>query len=246
MPIHPRSALRSGNRPRNVPSPTHTAAQRLEHWKSVASIASAVAIPIVLAIAGYLIQRQLADEGLRKDYVSIATSILKEDPKSQEPDLRKWAVDVLDQNSPVPFSKSARLGLEKGIPVVVPGIAIHPPPDMCMAPTKPRTINSALERLSRDVKKINSGVVSADDAATIIEHFLKFMDEVLDQERDAGVARIQLDCMQSWAKATMEVDDNYRRSIGAPDSKTVYDEIRASRVKAESAANPAPSASSQR
>jgi len=67
-----------------------------------------VAIPIVLAIGGYFIQRQLADEGLKKDYVSIAAGILKENAAGQEADLRKWAVEILETNSPVPFTSNAK------------------------------------------------------------------------------------------------------------------------------------------
>src|ERR1035437_9012527 len=83
----------------------------LERAKNMATIFSAIAIPIVLTIAGYLIQRQLTDDSLKKDYVGIATGILKENPANQEPDLRTWAVKVLDENSPVPFSKKAKESL---------------------------------------------------------------------------------------------------------------------------------------
>ena len=103
--------------------PIGPAVDNLERWKSVTSIASAIAIPFVLAIVGYFIQKQLADEGLKKDYVSIAANILKENSAGQEPDLRKWAVEVLEKNSPIPFTPNAKRSLEQGIPLVVPGPA---------------------------------------------------------------------------------------------------------------------------
>ncbi len=56
----------------------------LERTKNVATIISAIAIPIVQAIAGYFVQ----NEGLKKDYVGIAAGILKEDATKQEPELR--------------------------------------------------------------------------------------------------------------------------------------------------------------
>ena len=68
---------------------------KYEAAKNIATIFSAIAIPVVLTIAGYYIQRQLADDGLKKDYVGIAASILKENPANQEPDLRKWATRLL-------------------------------------------------------------------------------------------------------------------------------------------------------
>ena len=57
--------------------------RKLERAKTYATIFSAIAIPVVLTISGYFIQRQLASEGLRKDYVGIATAILKEKPEGQ-------------------------------------------------------------------------------------------------------------------------------------------------------------------
>ena len=59
-----------------------TQGDRLERWKQVAQIASAVAVPVVLAILGYFVQRSLADAGLKKDYVQMALSVLKEGPSS--------------------------------------------------------------------------------------------------------------------------------------------------------------------
>jgi len=84
----------------------------LEQWKALASIASSVAVPIVLAVVGYFVQRQLASEGLKKDYVQIAVSILKEDPARQDADLRRWAVRIVDENSPVPLGSAAKRSLE--------------------------------------------------------------------------------------------------------------------------------------
>src|SRR5690606_30581004 len=60
---------------------------KLAQVPAIASIASSLAIPVVLAVIGYFVQKQLADEGLKKDYVSIAVGILNSDPSSQEQDL---------------------------------------------------------------------------------------------------------------------------------------------------------------
>ncbi|MCD6672152.1 MAG: hypothetical protein LT106_04790 [Burkholderiaceae bacterium] len=71
----PSATLRARNRGK--------AAQRqddptFERAKNIATIVSAIAIPIVLAIVGYFVQRELSNEGLKKDYVGIAAGILKE------------------------------------------------------------------------------------------------------------------------------------------------------------------------
>lgn len=85
-----------------------------ERAKNIATIFSAIAIPIVLTIAGYFIQKQITNDSLKKDYVGIAAGILKDDAKVQEPDLRAWAVKVLDDNSPVPFRKKQRMACYLG------------------------------------------------------------------------------------------------------------------------------------
>ncbi|RJX83510.1 hypothetical protein [Pseudomonas sp. LS-2] len=85
---------------------------RLSQIQSIASILSAIAIPIVLAVVGYAVQQSIATDGIKKDYVSIAMGILKDAGNAQDPDLKKWAVAVVAKYSPVPFSDSATKGLE--------------------------------------------------------------------------------------------------------------------------------------
>lgn len=103
--------------------------ESLNKWQSIASIAASVAIPIVLAFVGYIVQAKISTEGIRKDYVQIAISILKE---GQDEELRKWAVEVLDENSPIPFSKDLRTKLEKNrvyVPVAVECPGFPNPPE---------------------------------------------------------------------------------------------------------------------
>lgn len=83
----------------------------LAKWQAVASIVGSLAVPVVLAVFGYLIQRQLASEGLRKDYVQIAVSVLNQEPAKQEAELRLWAIATLESNSPIPFTTAVKDGL---------------------------------------------------------------------------------------------------------------------------------------
>ncbi|MDZ7922471.1 MAG: hypothetical protein U5M23_00105 [Marinagarivorans sp.] len=73
----------------------------LKKYQAISSIASYIAIPLIIAAIGFVLQSRLGDDGLNKDYVSIAVGILKNNPSAQEPDLRKWAVAVLDKHSPI-------------------------------------------------------------------------------------------------------------------------------------------------
>ena len=185
---------------------------KLERIQSIASICSSIAIPLVLAVMGYFVQKQFAEEGLKKDYVSIAAGILKGDPSTQEPDLRQWAVNMLDSNSPIPFSKQAKDGLLKGI---VAGPAIPPPIPSCMKPPKKRTV---LE----EYKKLADFSQTA-DANSLLQAFNKFSDIVKKEEVDALYSEENLSCMQTWAKLVVEIDNDFRKSIGAADSKSIYD-----------------------
>lgn len=89
---------------------------RLESWKQIAQIGSAVAIPVVLALIGYFVQSSLADAGLKKDYVQMALGVLKEQPTKENEQLRQWAIAVLDKNSPVAIPASLKSQLVKSTP----------------------------------------------------------------------------------------------------------------------------------
>lgn len=204
-------------RPRDtVQVPKVQALDSLERVKNLATIFSAIAIPIVLTIAGYFIQRQLADDSLKKDYVGIAAGILKENPTGQEPELRAWAVRVLDENSPLPFSQKAREGLRVG-PVVVPPPIYIGPPEACLTPPPPRNGYAALQRLSDEVDggKALTGVRLAD-----------FIDAVVQDMGTAAAMAIQLKCLIDWARQEEQADIEFRKRIGAPSSKSVLEQLR--------------------
>src|SRR5262245_28075443 len=68
--------------------------------ESIARIVSITAIPVVLGIGGWLIQRQVQNQSVQRDYVQLAVTILQSDSLANSP-LRKWAVNLLNSNSPV-------------------------------------------------------------------------------------------------------------------------------------------------
>jgi hypothetical protein len=85
---------------------------RLEKITTLLQALSAILVPIVVAVAGFIIQQSIAKQTTSKDYVSLAIDILKVDPKVQDlytgNPLRDWAVDVLTLDSPVPISEAAQ------------------------------------------------------------------------------------------------------------------------------------------
>lgn len=79
-----------------------------------ARIFSLMAIPLVLAVGGWVIQTRLTADQLQREYVAIAISVLT-DPDVTYPPLHFWAVDVLAQNSPTPMADSLVTQLKKGV-----------------------------------------------------------------------------------------------------------------------------------
>jgi hypothetical protein len=77
----------------------------LEWWESFSRIFAAIGIPVVLAVGGWLIQTTLAKQSVSKDYVTLALDILENKQGNDEArntrGLRTWAVDLLNDASPV-------------------------------------------------------------------------------------------------------------------------------------------------
>ena len=87
----------------------------LETIERVSKTLSIAAIPIVLSIGGWIIQRQLQNQTVSKDYVQLAVSILKEPESSTiKPEMRAWAVQLLNDNSPTKFTPQVSEQLKTG------------------------------------------------------------------------------------------------------------------------------------
>lgn len=80
--------------------------ETLEKIQIVATILSLIAVPCITAWFGYKIQEDVSTAGIKKDYVQMAVNILAQPKKPNDNDLRKWSVDVLSKNSPVPFTQT--------------------------------------------------------------------------------------------------------------------------------------------
>jgi hypothetical protein len=87
----------------------------LEKIESVSRTISIVAIPLVLAVGGWIIQRQLQSQTIGATYVNLAVTILENPDKSKVPnELREWAVDLLNDNSPTKLNPKAVASLKSG------------------------------------------------------------------------------------------------------------------------------------
>jgi len=88
---------------------------RLETVERLTKIVSLAAIPVILAVGGWAIQVQVQQQAVRRDYVQLAVSILKEPlDAGKNTALRGWAVHLLRDNSSTALSQELQKQLESG------------------------------------------------------------------------------------------------------------------------------------
>ena len=98
----------------------------LDAIERISRMASIAAIPVVLAIGGWIIQRQLQNQTVSRDYVQLALTILQSPDQSKvPPELREWAVDLLSDNSPTKLNAKAVANLKSGT-VILPSFSFVP------------------------------------------------------------------------------------------------------------------------
>ncbi|MTI77089.1 MAG: hypothetical protein COB05_05630 [Marinobacter sp.] len=104
--------------------------------QAISSIIAAIAIPLVIAGVGWMLQANIAEQGLQKDYVAMAIKILTDEQNAEDDNLREWAVSVLDKTAPVPFTPELREQLQSG-EVKFGGFYFPRPPEQLMEPPRP-------------------------------------------------------------------------------------------------------------
>ena len=102
--------------------------QLLDRIEQLSKIVATLAIPVLVAAFGWIVQSQLAAQNQSKDYVQLAANILKEAKKEGDEDLREWAIALLNANAPVKLSENAIRRLRQG-EVILPGSDARPPVD---------------------------------------------------------------------------------------------------------------------
>lgn len=102
---------------------TSSVDQKLSRLLVLSQIFSILAIPVVLALVGFWVQRSLQEQQIKRDYVSLAVSLLlpkKEGEKETTPELRSWATELLNDSSPVKLSKEQSQSLRRN------GLSLQP------------------------------------------------------------------------------------------------------------------------
>lgn len=136
-----------------------------DKWETVERVSktlSIAAIPLVLAVGGWVIQQRLQDQTVSRDYVQLAVSILKEPESSNiKPEMRKWAVQLLNDNSPTKFNSEVFEQLRSGTTQL--------PESFNLAPTTPvittATNNPRAEAAEWELKGFDSIVRKDVEAA---------------------------------------------------------------------------------
>lgn len=160
----------------------------LGRWQAIASIIGSLAVPLILAVLGFYVQKGLSSADLQRGYVEIATGILKEDPEAQDKALRAWAVEILEKNSPVPFTQQLRNSLATEqvlIPVVRSPIA----PEQCMEPPSELKFHEYFRSLI-------DGKVELDD---------KFIEMLLEESGKAYRNTSSLRCLQESIRSYQRI-----------------------------------------
>lgn len=82
--------------------PLHKIAQS---WATTISL---ILIPFVLAYMGNSYQEEMSRQKLNSEYITLAISILKEQPTPDTKELRAWAIDIIDHYSEIKLTPELR------------------------------------------------------------------------------------------------------------------------------------------
>lgn len=104
-----------------------------------------------------------------------------------------------------------------GTYIVVPGPAWFGPPDDCRKPSAKRTIAEDYLKLAKMAPNLTHDEVD--------KRLADFAEKVFKQEKDVMFTRLRLSCLQNWANRSEQSDIEYRKSIGAPSSKSVFEPL---------------------
>jgi hypothetical protein len=130
----------------------------LDTTEKFSRIFSSAAIPVVIAVFGWLIQRKLQHQMLRRDYVQLALSILQNpNPSKVDPTIREWAVDLLDENSPIKLKPEAIKKLKSG-EITLSGFSFVP--SSALTPELQQELETSLEKFKAYLVKLGFRVSS--------------------------------------------------------------------------------------
>jgi hypothetical protein len=136
---------------------SQTQSAKHDVWDRVETISrtlSIAAIPVLLAIVGWLVQRQVQKQSVGKDYVQLAVSILREPDSSKvNSELRSWAVDLLNAYSVVKLSPQMSQVLKAGQAVLPPLEGFAATPSAALTPELQDKVQTSLSSFQQYLKQ---------------------------------------------------------------------------------------------
>jgi hypothetical protein len=183
----------------------------IERFSKTLSIA---AIPVVLAVGGWVIQKQLQNQAVSRDYVQLAVSILREPATSVKPEIRSWAVDLLRANSPTPFSDELSQRLKSGESTLA-FEKLTSVSSSCLTPALDNELHSALVSFQQFLKICGFDVVSGEIRYEAVPGNLITVDGVqylAYYDNDNGIMRVAC----AYARDTDLIKHEYMRHVLVP------------------------------
>ncbi|MEO5563890.1 MAG: hypothetical protein ABIR18_10660 [Chitinophagaceae bacterium] len=90
-----------------------------EKVKIISTTASIVIIPLVIAFLGNLYSKSIKEKEIQSKFVELSLQILKEQPSEENKNIRKWAIDVINEYSGVKLESGAAKDLIENIPLTM-------------------------------------------------------------------------------------------------------------------------------
>lgn len=90
--------------------------EKKDNWEKLSSLSAIIAsifIPIAVVLIGNMYTSALKESETRVRYVELAVEILKEKPSGKKDNLRKWAVDLINNYSEIEIDAQTREELLK-------------------------------------------------------------------------------------------------------------------------------------
>lgn len=81
---------------------------KLDVWLKITQMISMLIIPLMIAFVGWFVQKSISDSNTQKDYIGIAVQILNDPMRADDPDLKKWAMNIIEKYSPIEFTPEAK------------------------------------------------------------------------------------------------------------------------------------------
>ncbi len=164
-----------------------------DRFLKIAKGFSYVAVPIIVSVAGYFVNLNIANSGLHKDYVEIATKILMEDPSEENEELREWGFEVLDHYSEVKFSDAAQKSVLLNSRLFSSGLDGLKLPEGCLEEAVDVDISGVTRRF------LEKKSFSEEDVRGYII-------EVLDEARKSNENEYRLRCLQESLEEVKKYD----------------------------------------